>query len=81
MKKSQFKEAIEIFADEFNNYFTLGGGAVWSDDAKYDGQAVGKKIKRQMESDWNSFVNFINSRLDDLVLNSMVEDGKLEKDS
>lgn len=80
MKKSQFKKAIGIFADEFNNYFTLGGGASWSEDVKYDGQVVGKKIKKQMESDWNSFVNFINSRLDDLVLDGMVEDGKLEKD-
>ena len=80
MKKSQFKKAIVIFADEFNNYFTLGGGASWSEDVKYDGQVVGKKIKKQMESDWNSFVNFINSRLDDELLDKMVKDGTLKED-
>lgn len=75
--KVEFKKAMKIFADEFNNYFTLEGGAGWRDDVKYDGQVVGKKIRKQRESDWNSFVDFINSRLDDEVLDKMVKDGTL----
>ena len=80
LDKATFKKAMKVFADEFNNYFTLGGGAGWSEDVKYDGQVVGKKIKKQRESDWNNFVDFINRRLDDEVLDKMVKDGTLKED-
>lgn len=81
LDKATFKKAMQIFADEFNNYFKIGGdrGATWIYSKYYSWKDVRDKIYQQVKADWNDFVDFIDSRLDDEVLDRMVEDGVLEE--
>lgn len=81
MTKETFKEAIKIFADEFNHYFDLNGQALVDLNAIYSGKAVVASVKKQMNNDFNSFVSFINSRLNDSVLDDMEKEGRLDSKS